>query len=125
MDQGWRYQAAYKVNLLDDLQLSWLNERHTAGFTDLSRYQDGVSPGGMRQRWTATVPTGRWGDVSGVYENEYSSTGNTRRSFGVSQQRSEEHTSELQSLMRIAYAVFCLKKKKNHLIHNRNAAEYE
>src|SRR3546814_8726305 len=32
-----------------------------------------------------------------------------RRSLG---QRSEEHTSELQSLMRISYAVFCLKKKK-------------
>src|SRR3546814_3458851 len=38
--------------------------------------------------------------------------------------RSEEHTSELQSLMRISYAVFCLKKKKNtqyinttHTIH--------
>src|SRR3546814_2092178 len=31
--------------------------------------------------------------------------------------RSEEHTSELQSLMRISYAVFCLKKKK---INNRN-----
>src|SRR3546814_3043020 len=29
-------------------------------------------------------------------------------------QRSEEHTSELQSLMRISYAVFCLKKKKKH-----------
>src|SRR3546814_7623052 len=29
-----------------------------------------------------------------------------------SQRRSEEHTSELQSLMRISYAVFCLKKKK-------------
>src|SRR3546814_8062340 len=29
-------------------------------------------------------------------------------------QRSEEHTSELQSLMRISYAVFCLKKKKTH-----------
>src|SRR3546814_1265102 len=29
------------------------------------------------------------------------------------QERSEEHTSELQSLMRISYAVFCLKKKKN------------
>src|SRR3546814_4940430 len=28
--------------------------------------------------------------------------------------RSEEHTSELQSLMRISYAVFCLKKKKNY-----------
>src|SRR3546814_5541999 len=39
--------------------------------------------------------------------------------------RSEEHTSELQSLMRISYAVFCLKKKnkikrhKNASIHNR------
>src|SRR3546814_8894438 len=32
--------------------------------------------------------------------------------------RSEEHTSELQSLMRISYAVFCLKKKKNN--HNNN-----
>src|SRR3546814_3822954 len=31
-----------------------------------------------------------------------------------SMRRSEEHTSELQSLMRISYAVFCLKKKKNH-----------
>src|SRR3546814_3187773 len=32
--------------------------------------------------------------------------------------RSEEHTSELQSLMRISYAVFCLKKKKNIIIHS-------
>src|SRR3546814_3361280 len=33
--------------------------------------------------------------------------------------RSEEHTSELQSLMRISYAVFCLKKKKITNNHNR------
>src|SRR3546814_1954345 len=33
--------------------------------------------------------------------------------------RSEEHTSELQSLMRISYAVFCLKKKKS--LHNTGA----
>src|SRR3546814_2369606 len=36
--------------------------------------------------------------------------------------RSEEHTSELQSLMRISYAVFCLKqknKKKDALVHNQ------
>src|SRR3546814_6556701 len=32
-------------------------------------------------------------------------------------QRSEEHTSELQSLMRISYAVFCLKKKNKHEQH--------
>src|SRR3546814_4673901 len=36
--------------------------------------------------------------------------------------RSEEHTSELQSLMRISYAVFCLKKKK---ITNTNSIKYE
>src|SRR3546814_1233154 len=35
------------------------------------------------------------------------------RPHGRSSARSEEHTSELQSLMRISYAVFCLKKKKN------------
>src|SRR3546814_4449204 len=33
--------------------------------------------------------------------------------------RSEEHTSELQSLMRISYAVFCLKKKKKNNINTR------
>src|SRR3546814_6491482 len=44
--------------------------------------------------------------------------------FGIrfSRSRSEEHTSELQSLMRISYAVFCLKKKKNtDLIVNQPA----
>src|SRR3546814_3735218 len=35
-----------------------------------------------------------------------------RNSCGSRPARSEEHTSELQSLMRISYAVFCLKKKK-------------
>src|SRR3546814_4131273 len=36
------------------------------------------------------------------------------RSCASIERRSEEHTSELQSLMRISYAVFCLKKKKKH-----------
>src|SRR3546814_5533187 len=35
--------------------------------------------------------------------------------FAELQDRSEEHTSELQSLMRISYAVFCLKTKRNQL----------
>src|SRR3546814_8501011 len=37
--------------------------------------------------------------------------------------RSEEHTSELQSLMRISYAVFCLKKKKEKTVH-KNTQRY-
>src|SRR3546814_4642467 len=38
----------------------------------------------------------------------------TLKLVGEGRWRSEEHTSELQSLMRISYAVFCLKKKKNN-----------
>src|SRR3546814_7471191 len=50
-----------------------------------------------------------------------------RRASGEA--RSEEHTSELQSLMRISYAVFCLKKKKTHntttiIIHKTIASQY-
>src|SRR3546814_8560233 len=47
-------------------------------------------------------------------------------------ERSEEHTSELQSLMRISYAVFCLKKKnrinnitQNHIQHIREITQYQ
>src|SRR3546814_135900 len=41
------------------------------------------------------------------------------------QHRSEEHTSELQSLMRISYAVFCLKKKKKEKINNDSVKNYK
>src|SRR3546814_3222089 len=36
--------------------------------------------------------------------------------------RSEEHTSELQSLMRISYAVFCLKKKNTHITYTNSGS---
>src|SRR3546814_1841231 len=39
-------------------------------------------------------------------------------------ERSEEHTSELQSLMRISYAVFCLKKKQQKKLHYKNKSTY-
>src|SRR3546814_1689845 len=42
-----------------------------------------------------------------------------RRGLGRRGCRSEEHTSELQSLMRISYAVFCLKKKNNPTKYKR------
>src|SRR3546814_19691467 len=57
--------------------------------------------------------------VAGVFFAEFDQC--FRRNFRRARQqmfaqsgRSEEHTSELQSLMRISYAVFCLKKKKTH-----------
>src|SRR3546814_1585866 len=48
--------------------------------------------------------------------------------FTTADDRSEEHTSELQSLMRISYAVFCLKKKKTKnndiYTHNRSLKQH-
>src|SRR3546814_4414510 len=42
----------------------------------------------------------------------------------IPKERSEEHTSELQSLMRISYAVFCLKKKTKHKQSNKKYYQY-
>src|SRR3546814_5777685 len=65
-------------------------------------------PGGM---WCAQIGYGRRDMAEAIAEQvmklSYHSPWNTAG------ERSEEHTSELQSLMRSSYAVFCLKKKKN------------
>src|SRR3546814_10294504 len=52
-----------------------------------------------------------WMDASVIDENDPTLTDPELDPFNPD--RSEEHTSELQSLMRISYAVFCLKTKKN------------
>src|SRR3546814_3883471 len=68
-------------------------------------------PGSSRRRARPSPPSPRW-------------TGRCRRVRGGvdSTSRSEEHTSELQSLMRISYAVFCLKKKNtsDHINESKN-----
>jgi hypothetical protein len=87
VQQGWRYKTAYEVDLIDDLQLSWISERHDSGYADLSRYRDmGATDGGVRHEWTATMGLGRWGDLTGSYENARSFGGEARRSFGLTQQ---------------------------------------
>src|SRR3546814_3623335 len=43
---------------------------------------------------------------------------------GLGRRRSEEHTSELQSLMRISYAVFCLKKNNTYIIQPKVSTTY-
>src|SRR3546814_3302552 len=52
-------------------------------------------------------------------------TGCERQPLAVDRARSEEHTSELQSLMRISYAVFCLKKKKNKHTNQTKHIKYQ
>src|SRR3546814_3395916 len=61
------------------------------------------------------------GSAFGLTANQRGVTGTMRLAEGMAAGdqrhgfRSEEHTSELQSLMRISYAVFCLQKKKNNM----------
>src|SRR3546814_2454351 len=73
-------------------------------------------PAVFRQAWQ--------GDTPWRCSNWHATASSSIRSPRASP-RSEEHTSELQSLMRISYAVFCLKKKKNqHTIHTENHTQY-
>src|SRR3546814_5062389 len=58
-------------------------------------------------RWSAGRSRGSW-----MPRNEAIASISCRQPCAWAATRSEEHTSELQSLMRISYAVFCLKKKK-------------
>src|SRR3546814_9720048 len=51
-------------------------------------------------------------DYSGGYESNHDLEVDLMFLRAIREQRSEEHTSELQSLMRISYAVFCLNKKR-------------
>src|SRR3546814_2258324 len=70
------------------------------------------------RRGPACVP-GRYRNAPRYYRACSDAVARYRASAGSAQRsRSEEHTSELQSLMRNSYAVFCLKKKKNQTIHN-------
>src|SRR3546814_5597270 len=65
-------------------------------------------------RQTANFAAGSASDMADG-EIPWPRSGGARQTMpdhGQPVQRSEEHTSELQSLMRISYAVFCLKKKK-------------
>src|SRR3546814_6778110 len=66
----------------------------------------------------AEVHGRRSGVVDHVAENDEHALTIVRDIVSTLQPRSEEHTSELQSLMRISYAVFCLKKKKKQQLKN-------
>src|SRR3546814_4116610 len=68
-----------------------------------------------RSRGRSLPPSGRPAPPGGDVRDRESAD---HRIGHAERPRSEEHTSELQSLMRISYAVFCLKKKKHHKNHN-------
>src|SRR3546814_4077494 len=65
--------------------------------------------------WIDMMRNARWAAASASFNNRTNIStdlpDNSNPKKGPRRGRSEEHTSELQSLMRISYAVFCLKKK--------------
>src|SRR3546814_1339098 len=63
-------------------------------------------------QWQGWSPTGMLGHRIGGKALGIIGMGRIGQAIARRARRSEEHTSELQSLMRISYAVFCLKKKK-------------
>src|SRR3546814_8460577 len=71
----------------------------------------------MRLHRLELGPQGSVAAISGDAHAVHASAGARRNETA---NRSEEHTSELQSLMRISYAVFCLKKKNTHITHDKS-----
>src|SRR3546814_4410879 len=90
----------------------WLDRGFLAGQT--------VGAGHIRWGKAVNGLTGRLGEFTARYAGKLPPRGHRivietadgKPAAGFVTARSEEHTSELQSLMRISYAVFCLKKKK-------------
>src|SRR3546814_10668558 len=84
----------------------WAGPARTHSFVFHRASFDAVAPG----RWGAAVI----GEATALAEARKSPCPYSGLATG---QRSEEHTSELQSLMRNTYACFCLKKKKTAITH--------
>lgn len=83
---GWGYQLGYSVDVFRDLRLSWVNQQRGAGYTDLSLLQSPLVGASQRNQWQATVPLGRWGDLTGTYAQLDDATGMVQQTVGVSQQ---------------------------------------
>src|SRR3546814_8735514 len=96
------YTASKQVRTIDDVK--GLKLRSTGGAMDIFARKIGAIP--VRMAAPEARESLSRGTLDGlIFPNE------SVMSYDL-QSRSEEHTSELQSLMRISYAVFCLKKKK-------------
>src|SRR3546814_7687179 len=77
----------------------------------------GFSAYGVAQAGMSAVTAAGLGDPTSPEERVVALQAELAEVKTAAKARSEEHTSELQSLMRISYAVFCLKKKKKNKIH--------
>src|SRR3546814_1303364 len=98
----------------------WSSDVCSSDLADHQHRDRGGGAGGAARVQVGSARVGAGGDVCGqcVAVAARPSPGPGGKITRECQERSEEHTSELQSLMRISYAVFCL-KKKNTLIEKQ------
>src|SRR3546814_1386235 len=90
-------------------------------YTHVMRLQEGD-----RERLKTLVNGADWAHLGAKPTADDSSNDESGAAEGDPQPRSEEHTSELQSLMRISYAVFCLKQKNINIItHTPNTPSHQ
>src|SRR3546814_7872617 len=99
---------------LDHINL-WLLDDHDAQGPGTAIVDTGFNAPVCRDVWQALLPSIRVTRVIATHHHpdHVGLAGWLGERTGAALWRSEEHTSELQSLMRNSYAVFCLKKKKN------------
>src|SRR3546814_1604486 len=101
----FKQKTAYELRISD-----WSSDVCSSDLAVLLLVEDGVEGGALDRRDPARLHPrgggqGRDDDVD--------------HPLGAVETRSEEHTSELQSLMRISYAVFCLKKTTTTNLHHQ------
>src|SRR3546814_4286648 len=98
---------AAAVPVIDPSAIARIREVVTTASQQLAKAQEQL---GQMREMNSTIGKAGQGQI-----------GTILKSSGLDfagEKRSEEHTSELQSLMRISYAVFCLKKKNNYYSKN-------
>src|SRR3546814_2601669 len=109
-----------------DFEQGLLDLRRRAGLYVESEHGVEITEGVLyraRLPLPARVPVGTYVAQTFLVQNG-NVVAEARREITIDKSgRSEEHTSELQSLMRISYAVFCLKKKKNKTVENEATSE--
>src|SRR3546814_10517321 len=106
---GIGYEKHVAGHRIDDLARGAADQGFIDHAAAMGAHHSEMAPGVL-----GIVPQQRLGHA--MFNHVADLAGGVGREPGFGQElRSEEHTSELQSLMRISYAVFCLKKKKQNI----------
>src|SRR3546814_7299238 len=108
------FRSYLAAKILADAERLPEKDTVTSAPTNLVLQTPGLpSPSGFGDK-RASAGKGNGLDDLGQRQPHEAGSSDSRGGDALPKLRSEEHTSELQSLMRISYAVFCLKKKKTH-----------